>query len=431
MKFLRAISRLIIGLTFIFSGFVKIIDPVGAGLIVEEYFKWLGLGEWHFLFQTLGVVLSGTELLLGIAVLLGIRMKYACKVAFWFMAGFTVLTLILAIFNPITDCGCFGEALKLTNLETFLKNVVLMLFATILYFQRNKFIPVAPAAWEWGFAAVYALMIMGLSSYSYRHLPLIDFMEFKVGTNVASKLENVPLNTDEPQFETVLIYSKDGKNYEFSINDLPDSTFTFVDSHTKQMKGKGFLKPMDFAVSDINGIYVTDSLLAIKGPLFIISVPYMHKIGEKKAIRINRFINSLKSHNLPVAILTGSGWSETAKTIKEFGIEVNTYHTDFKTLLTFNRSNGGVVYFYDGIITKKWSSAGMPYKDIDSILNEDPELLAAKTRIREQLSAEIAAVIILLMIVIMRYVCRIVYIHKHSESEWIAETEKFNDDNGE
>ncbi|PKO96366.1 MAG: hypothetical protein CVU12_05370 [Bacteroidetes bacterium HGW-Bacteroidetes-7] len=431
MKFLRALSRLIVGLTFIFSGFVKIIDPVGAGLIVEEYFKWIGLGEWHFLFQTVGVALSGAELLLGIAILLGIRMKFACKVAFWFMAGFTLITLILLIFNPITDCGCFGEALKLTNLETFLKNVVLMIFATFLYFQRNKFIPIAPAAWEWGFAAVYAMMIMGLSSYSYRHLPLIDFMEFKVGTNVASKLENVPLNSEVSQFETVLIYSKDGKNHEFSIENLPDSTFTFVDSQTKQSKGKGFVKPMDFAVSDINGLYVTDSLLAIEGALFIISVPYMHIIGEKKALRINRFIDTLRNHNLPVAILTGSGWRETTKITKDFGIEADIYHTDFKTLLTFNRSNGGVVYFYNGTITKKWSSAGMPYKDIDSILDEDPELIAAKTRIREQLSAEFTAVIILLMIVIMRYVCRLVYIHKHSESEWIAETEKLKDDNGE
>ena len=431
MKFLRALSRLIVGLTFIFSGFVKIIDPVGAGLIVEEYFKWLGFGQWHFLFQTIGIALSGTELLLGIAVLLGIRMKYACKVAFWFMAGFTLLTLILAVFNPITDCGCFGEALKLTNLETFLKNLVLMPFAIFLYLQRNKFIPIAPAAWEWGFAAVYALMIMGLSSYSYRHLPLIDFMEFKVGTNVASKLENIPLNTEVPQFETVLIYSKDGKNYEFSIDNLPDSTFTFVDSHTKQTRGKGVIKPMDFAVSDINNLYVTDSLLAIKGPLFIISVPYMHKIREKKALRINRFIDTLNNQNLPVAILTGSGWRETVKVLEEFDIKADTYHTDFKTLLTFNRSNGGVVYFYDGTISRKWSSAGMPHKDIDSILDEDPELLAAKARISEQLSAEIAAVIILLMIVVMRYVCRLVYIHKHSESEWIAETEKFKNDNGE
>jgi len=160
-------------------------------------------------------------------------------------------------------------------------------------------------------------------------------------------------------------------------------------------------------------------------------VPYMHKIGEKKALRINRFIDSLKRENLPFAILTGSGWGVTEKTTKAHGIDANTYHTDFKTLLTFNRSNGGVVYFYDGTITKKWSSAGMPYKEIDSILDEDPELLAAKTRIREQLSAEIAAVIILLMIVIMRYVCRTVYIHKHSESEWIAETEKLKNDNGE
>lgn len=431
MKFLRALSRLIIGLTFIFSGFVKIIDPVGSGLIIGEYFKWIGFGDWHTLFQTIGVLISGAELLLGIAVLLGIRMKYSCKAAFWFMAGFTLLTLILAIFNPVTDCGCFGEAIKLTNTETFLKNLVLMVFASILYFQRNKFIPVAPPMWEWGFAAVYAIMIAGLSAYSYRHLPLIDFMEFKVGTNIASKLEFEHLNAGDNQFETVLIYSKEGKNFEFSIDNLPDSTYTFVDAITKQVSGKTLLKPLDFAISDADNNYVTDSILALRGPLFVVSAPYMQSLGEKRASRAKRFIDKVTEMGLPVIILSGSGWSESIEAAQGYNLNSEIYHTDFKTLITLNRSNGGVVYLYDGVVSGKWSSAGIPHSNIDALLAEDPELLAAKARIREQLTAEITALVILLMIVIMRYVCRIVYIHKHSESEWIEETERLKNDNTE
>jgi triosephosphate isomerase len=431
MKYLRAISRLIIGLTFIFSGFVKIIDPVGAGLIIEEYFKIVGFGQWHFLYQTIGVMLSGAELLIGISVLLGIRMKYSAKAAFWFMALFTGITLILAIFNPITDCGCFGEAIKLTNLETFLKNLALMIFATILYLQRNRFVPIAPAWWEWGFAGVYGVMIIFLSLYSYRHLPLIDFMEFKVGTDIASRLDSQSYDSGGSDFETELIYSKDGKNYTFTIDNLPDSSYTFVDSRTKEVRRRGFNKPMDFAISDSENNYVTDSILSVKGPLFFISLPFADEVGNKRSQRILRFTDSLKSLNIPAVLLTGSEISKTNEIVKEAAIDIDIYHTDFKTLLTLNRSNGGVVYLYDGIIIKKWSSAGTPYKKTDELLKEDPELLAAKSSINEQLTAEITAFVILLMIVIMRYICRIVYIHKHSESDWIAQTQNQNENRGE
>ena len=409
MKFLRAISRVVIGVTFLLSGFVKIIDPVGIGLIIEEYMKATGLGSGHFLSQTFGVALSGTEMLLGISLLVGIRMKLACRASLLFISLFTILTLFLAIFNPVSDCGCFGEAIKLTNWQTFYKNIVFLFFAVLLYFQKDNFIPVAPSRWEWGFAVTYAILIVSLSLYSYRHLPMIDFMEFKVGTDIKGRLDFI-LESDSPVFETTLIYSKDGKRYEFSIENLPDSTYTFEDSKTKRVS-KGS-RHMDFAVSDMRGNYITDSLLSVKGALFMATVPFIDELGKRAIQRINRLYDTLNLRGVDMIVLTGSGVNTFDSLSVSNELLPKIYNTDFKTLLTMNRSNGGVVYLYDATVVSKWSSIDTPLENIDEILSQDAELLSAKARIREHLSAEITAFMLLVIISMMRFMCRILYIHK-------------------
>ncbi|MDP3452803.1 MAG: DoxX family protein [Bacteroidales bacterium] len=409
MRFLRAISRVVIGLTFLLSGFVKIIDPVGGGLIIEEYFKFIGGGSWHLLYQTLGIALSSTEMLLGIALLVGLRMRISCKIALLFISFFTVLTLFIAIFNPVSDCGCFGEALKLTNWQTFYKNVVFLFFAILLYNQREKFIPVAPPVWEWSFTGVYALMVLSLSAYSYRHLPMIDFMEFKVGTNIANKIDS-ETRKEGAVFETTLIYTKDGSRYEFSIENLPDSSYTFVDSYSKQISGG--IAHMDFAISDRDGHYVTDSLLAIKSPLFIVSSPFLDRLSRRAAERINLLYDSLEHRDAAIILLSGSGWQVSDSAAARYNLKPEIFHSDFKTLLTFNRSNGGVVYMSEGSVIKKWSWRDIPLNELDGILKSDAELLSAKARIKEQLSAELTAILLLIIIGVMRFICKLLYIHK-------------------
>lgn len=414
MKLVRAVSRLIVGLTFIFSGFVKIIDPVGFGLVIGEYFKLIGAGELTVFYQSVAVLISSLELLLGISVLLGIRMKISCIVSFAFLSFFTLLTFLLAVFNPISDCGCFGEAIKLTNWQTFYKNLIIIPFATILFFQRKRFVPIAPTVWEWIFAAVYAVFIMGLASYSLRHLPLIDFMEFKVGTNIKNRLEAFDSGDNMPEFETLLIYSKDGKEYTFTIENLPDSTYTFLDAVTRPVTKRQIITRMEFAVSDMQNRYVTDSLLSIEGPLFLVSVPFVERLSTRQSDRIVKISRAVKEKGVPVIILSGSSFPITDKLIQSNDIEATIYHVDFKTLLTLNRSNGGVVYLHNATVTAKWSSAGISSIDL-KIFNEDPELIAAEARIREQLSAEIAAVLIIVLIIILRYICRLSYKHKSSK----------------
>ena len=421
MKLLRAVSRLIIGLTFIFSGFVKIIDPVGAGLIVGEYFKIIGIDSLPLLYQIIGMALSGAELLLGISVLLGLRMKVSCKLALGFVLVFTLITLFLAIFNPIQECGCFGEALKLTNWQTFYKNIILLVFALILYFQRNNFIPIAPKSWERGFVGVYALLIILLSIYSYRHLPLIDFMEYKVGTDIHEKL-SMAENISEPTFGTILIYKKNGKVKTFLIDELPDSTWTFVDSKTKQVSSKALPAAINFAVSDREGNYVTDSLLSIEGKLFITSIPYFDKLSGPDLDKLRLINEKFKEKKINHIILTGSSFW-LIDSLNRDSLDIEFFYADHKTLLAMNRSNGGLIYLNNATVTAKWSINGMPVDSFDSVINEDPELLAAKMRIKEQLAAEVAAIIILLLVVVMRYICRFAYTHKIITDGYNSESE--------
>ena len=138
MKYIRLISRIILGVVFIFSGFVKVVDPLGSAYKFADYFNAFRLGFLEFAALPLGIFLAAFELLLGIVLILGYRRRIVFLVSMWFMSFFTLLTFILAIFNPVSDCGCFGDALILTNWQTFFKNVVLMVFVLILYFHRKK-----------------------------------------------------------------------------------------------------------------------------------------------------------------------------------------------------------------------------------------------------------------------------------------------------
>lgn len=420
MKILRAFARFIVGVTFIFSGFSKIIDPVGAGLIVGEYFKIVGIESYSHLFQLFGATLSGVELLLGISLLLGLRMKISCTAAMYFISFFTCITFVLAIFNPIKECGCFGEVLKLTNWQTFYKNIFLMSLVLVLFFQRDRFIPIAPEKWENIFVGAFVILIAILPVYSYRHLPLMDFMDYKVGTDISEKLSDSE-NSGGSNYETVLFYKKDGKVVEFTIDNLPDSTWTFVDSKTKQKSSSNLPSLISFAVSDRDGNYLTDSLLAIKGKLFITSIPYLDKLKPEALSRVKKLNRELAVKGVPHLILTGSSPAMVdALNVKLPDISI--YYTDYKTLLTMNRSNGGLIYLNDATVTAKWSISDMPLASIDKILGEDPELLAAKSSISEQLAAEVTAVIILILIAVMRYICKFSYTHKTTENENISES---------
>ncbi len=401
MRFLRGICRLIFGLTFVISGFFKLLDPVGTGLIFKEY-----LTAFHMVFLIpasvyFGMALSILEFLTGISILLGLRMRIMSAVGFAIISFFTLLTLYLALFNPISDCGCFGEAIHLTNWQTFIKNLVLLPCGALVFIQRKKYVPIAPPVLEWIFMGVYGLFGLLFCLHSLITLPFIDFTDYSIGTDLS------PDRTEMPQYDTVFIYEKDGRQETFSMNDLPDSTWTFVDSKTTT-SGDELSSHTDFSAADANGEYWTDAILAEQN-LIAASVYYPDKMKASQWYNLSSLQKEVIDNGGTFVVLSAKIPANLPDSC-EFDI----YTSDIKTLMTLNRSNGGVTYLSEGIIAQKWSANDLPHK-IGSTFVQDPETLVIKNDIRERIQATITLLSIIVIIILMRYICRISYRHKEKK----------------
>ncbi|MDR2040627.1 MAG: DoxX family protein, partial [Bacteroidales bacterium] len=209
MKNIAAISRILLGIVFVFSGFVKGIDPLGSTYKFIDYFTAFNLSFLSPLAFILAILMNAAEFLIGVSLILRLRMKVSAWAVFLFMCFFTVLTFILALTNPVSDCGCFGDALVLTNWETFFKNLVLMALALIVFLYRKKYEPVYRPVTEWICVVLIAGVIIGISVYCYRHLPLLDFRPYSVGANIPQGM-TIPDGMPTDEFKTTLYYEKDG-----------------------------------------------------------------------------------------------------------------------------------------------------------------------------------------------------------------------------
>lgn len=196
MKFIANLFRILLGLVFIGSGFVKGIDPLGSEYKFIEYFNAFGLGGLNASALFFSFLLSGLEFLIGICLFLNIKIKGAAWGAWLFMLVFTPLTLILAIRNPVTDCGCFGDAFTLTNWQTFGKNVFLFFMAYLVFYRRKQFKSIYNFLEQTVLLFGSIIFIGCVEGYSYRHLPIIDFRPYAIGSNISAGME---IPADAPQ----------------------------------------------------------------------------------------------------------------------------------------------------------------------------------------------------------------------------------------
>ena len=406
MRLLRAICRCIFGILFILSGFLKGIDPIGNALKIKEYLGAFHLDFLDFLSIPGAIILSCAEFLVGVAILKGLRIKLFSKIALWFISFFTLLTLIILIFNPVSDCGCFGEALHLSNQATFIKNLILLGAAVLIYLQRQKIAPVASAKVEWGYLAAYAALILCLQGYSLKNIPQIDFGIYKPGTDLVAKQQY----NQEREYETTFIYSKDGKQEEFTINNLPDSTWTFVDARTELVGGAIEDASINFSFIDGEGNAIGNEIVNTPGPVFFISIYNARALGKRSVEKIISLAERLQSHNLKLYIISANTAEETEALFGPYtalqGTEYDILYADYKAVISFNRSSGGLTYVNSGIIVEKWARGNYPTSNLDKILAEDPEIITAQEQIREQLFAEIALFVILFLIVIIRFLSK-------------------------
>ena len=405
MKFLRAICRFAFGIVFVLSGFLKAIDPVGTSLKINEYLAALHVQFLDFASIPLAVVLTSAEFLVGVAILKGLRIQLFSKISLGFISFFTLLTLWVAVANPVSDCGCFGEALHLSNSATFMKNLILLGAALLVFFQRSRFSPIAQPKVEWGYLGLYALLILSLQIYSLRNIPQIDFGLYKPGTDLIAARQSM----QERVYETLLIYSKDGREESFTVNNLPDSTWTFVDAKAQLVSGAPEDSSADLAFIDAEGNPAGDEILHNDGPQFFITVYDAAALEGKIADKIAELADTLRDHKLLLNIISANSSEETERILEGADISCQVLYSDFKAVISFNRSNGGLTYVNNGIIVKKWSRRDYPILNIGDMLGEDPEVITAATQIRERLFAEISLFVILFLIVIIRFFSKIIY----------------------
>ncbi len=343
----RRFCGFITGIVFFISGIVKLLDPVGAGLVMDEYFNFLHMRVLGFASKPLGTFFALAETVIGTALITGVWRKVTAVAAMVFQGFFTLLTLILVIFNPEMDCGCFGEAIHLTHMQTFLKNLVLCALLTAAFVPFRGFgRPKNRKYISFGIVITAVLVFM---VYSWIYIPLMDFTDYKPSAMLADASDS----SDE-MYEAYFIYEKDGIQETFAMSNLPDSTWTFISAET--ILRETAVMPVILSFADSEGNYMDE--IAARGNVMVISLydPYKQ---EQKWEEIVRFANDVSEAGFEPLILAAST-PETLAGELPHEIEDITYYSDYKTLVTLNRSNGGATYFSDGHLICKWAFRALP-----------------------------------------------------------------------
>ena len=374
MRFLRALCRILFALTFIVSGALKLLDPVGTGLIVKEYLGFMHLTALEPWAVGMGIALATTEFLIGICVLSGLRFRIVAWVALILTAFFTGLTLYLMLYNPISDCGCFGEAIHLTNKQTFIKNVILLVLAILMFLGRKRATRVAPDWLEWTLVGLFAAVGLSVALRALTTIPQVDFTAYSVGNSLDELAQE-----NQARYETTFLYTKDGHTEEFTLDNLPDESWTYLDSKTVQVGGSTRMAQVDFTLD------------RMEGPLLAVTVYNPAGLTPEKQDRIDQFRKKALLNGQDIVVYGPTDEYETA---------------DRKSLMTLNRSNGGAVYFNDGTIVAKWANSELPDVELGELLEEDPDVLILRYRIREQLYASILIAGTLLLLAMARLLCK-------------------------
>ena len=353
------VCRLLLAATFIFSGFVKANDPLGTVFKLEDYvhaMAWFTLPDTFLL--GCAVILAFFEFTLGVYVLFGIKRKATSGIMLAFMVVMTLLTVYIAIANPVEDCGCFGDVLILSNGATLAKNIVLLGAAVLIrrYYRLQKNFLGSAAKWLVAFVSLCS--IIGYAVYCIICLPVLDFRPYKVGTNLR---EAVTSSSGEEKFDVKIVYEKDGETMELSADDEdPDSTWTYVETRRTPIVAQD-LATADFYVADADGEDITEDILYADGYTLLLIIPNLMNADEGCVDKVNGLYDYAHEHGWDFYCLTSSS-DEEAQTYWEehTGAEYGYCIAEERMLKTVVRGQPGLVLLHDGIIQKKWGNYNLP-----------------------------------------------------------------------
>ena len=373
IKILVEISRIILGVTFIFSGFVKAVDPFGTAYKIEDYFAAFNLTSLSFLSMTGSVLQSVVEFAMGACMLFGLYRKWNSRLMLLVMVFMTGLTLYLAITDPVEDCGCFGDALIITNWQTFYKNIVLLICSVIVFLYCERISNWFTGKTYW-LAFLYIFIFIGLFTFrNYLYDPLFDFRPYKIGANLP-KLMSVESGKGREE-KTVLVYAKDGVEKEFTEENYPweDSTWVFVrmDNHVIQEGEKPVIN--DFSINKLvfnsdrteveTQLDITQEVLSDSNYVFLMITPSLINMSDSYLSRFEDIENYAKDHNYHFFCVTASPTDEIMKWSKENTINFDFCTADGRMLKTVIRSNPGLILLKEGIVVNKWADIDVPAEE--------------------------------------------------------------------
>ena len=377
-KILVNIARLVVALAFILSGFVKAVDPLGTQYKIADYMGAMHLGTYVPSIITLlaSVLLSAAEFWIGICLLFAIRRRVVTRIALLWLIIMTPLTLWLAIANPISDCGCFGDAIVLTNWQTFWKNVILLACAILIAKYPLEMPRLISRGNQWimmNFTALFILIVAGRSLYD---LPYFDFRPYHVGTDLRTEWQKM-MEGEESPYADFFIESGDGED-------------------------------------------ITDSLLNLKGYVFLLVSPHLEDADESQFGRLNLIYEYALEEGYPFYGLTASGEKAITKWRDGTGAEYAFCQTDDIVLKTMIRSNPGLMLLKDGKIIRKWSHNNLPD---DTILCDRLEKIETGKVPEDSIPGKILIIILwyVLPLIILTIADRL-----WAWSRWVKKEEKSN-----
>ncbi len=368
--FLVECTRLLVGVTFLFSGFVKAIDPSGFAYKIEDYLIAFQLVELFPLALPAALLMVVAEFALGVTLLLGVYRRWTLRLIGLFMLFYTPLTLWIALTNPVEDCGCFGDAFVISNWQTFYKNLLLLLGTLFLLLNWRRMKPLfscktAPLAVI--FTIVYGFLF---SLYNLFLCPIMDFRPYHVGANIPGQMQVDPEKGD--LLETIFIYSKEGVEREFTEENLPweDSTWTYVDAQTRLVREGEKPAIEDFALAaiyrdDSDGEWyaggdVTDLILSEPSYQLLMIAYSLEGVHEG---RLDRFIAAqsyAEAHGYPFYLLTASSPQEVGNWERRHQTCFQFIQADERELKTMIRSQPGLMLLKGGVVINKWGYLGVP-----------------------------------------------------------------------
>lgn len=370
MKHVTLVARILVGGLFIFSGLIKANDPLGFQYKLDEYFDVFGAisgFHWMIWFKKISLAMSMFicvfEVACGFATILGVFPKINAWLLLLMIVFFTWLTGYSALSGKVQECGCFGDAIKLTPWQSFYKDLILLFFILIIFIWKKTINPLFKKL-----KLNYSLVTFGLlfscffTWRAYAHLPWVDFRPYKIGTNIREKV-SIPPGTPQDEYEIIFKYrnGKNGEIKEFDMNHIPMDTFWhYVDRKDKLIK-EGYKPPIhDFIITDDSGNPVTDTILNNPDYNFWVVSYDMHHTDKSAFAKINELAKACDKEGIKIVGLTATPYDELDPIRHELNAAFPFYYMDNVVLKTIIRSNPGIVLLKNSVTLGMWHANDVP-----------------------------------------------------------------------